>query len=268
MYNSSYSISVGSPEAEILSRDAAKLFLNLFNDDTKNDLVDSLIIAARQEAEEYTWRSLAKKPYMQTMDRFPGHSDSGFIGSIQQRVYLRGYGLGHHHQVIKLRNPPLISVDNITYIGQDGIEHSLLPGTDFQVDVINEPGRIAPLPGAVWPLISPGVLNAIRIFYTAGYEVKSTLLQQADPTTQDTPEPETETVSGAPTPPQQVVSYTVDRTIPSPIVTAIKQLVVHRFQNRDPVVVQAGAGGIKLPLPWHVEQTLNTYRCFDFSLAG
>lgn len=262
------SIPVGPPEAEILSRDAAKLFLNLFNDDTKNDLVDSLIIAARQEAEEYTWRSLAKKPYIQTLDRFPGHHDTGFVGSIQRRVYIRGEGLGYHHQVIKLRNPPLISVDNITYIAQDGEEHNLFPGRDFQVDVISEPGRIAPLPGGVWPLITPGVLNAVRIFYTAGYEVKSTLEQSADPTAQDSPQPETETFSGAPTPPRQVILYTVDRTIPTAIVTAIKQLVVHRFQNRDPVVVQAGAGGIKLPLPWHVEQTLNTYRCWDFALAG
>jgi hypothetical protein len=268
MENESSALPAGPPEAEILSLDAAKLFLNLFNDVTKDDLVTSLIIAARQEAEEYTWRSLAKKPYIQTLDHFPGHRDFGFVGSIQRRVYIRdyGYGLGIKHQTIKLRNPPLISAQGISYIGQDGVPHTLLPGADFQVDVINEPGRIAPLPGGVWPLITPGVFNAVQVFYTAGYEVKSNLLEAADPVNIDKGEPETEAITGAPTPPQQVISYTVDRTIPTAIITAIKQLVVHRFQNRDPVVVQAGAGGIKIPLPWHVEQTLNTYRCWDFAI--
>lgn len=257
---------VGPPEAEIISRDAAKLFLNLFNDDTKNDLVDSLIIAARQEAEEYTWRSLAKKPYVQTFDRFPGHGELGFSNGFHGHTYSRGHHF--HSGIIKLRNPPLISVDNITYIGQDGEEHNLFPGADFQVDVLSEPGRIALLPGRIWPLVTHGVFNSVRVFYTAGYEVKSTLLQPADPTNMDSPQPETETVTGSPTPPNQVILYTVDRTIPTSIITAIKQLVVHRFQNRDPVVVQAGAGGIKTTLPWHVQQTLDTYRCWDFALTG
>lgn len=261
------SIPVGEPEAEIISRAAAKVFLNIVEDDSKDDLIDSLIVAARQEAEKYTWRSLCKKPYIQTMDGFPGHhSESGMFGGFWgRRVYNRGHY--HEHQHIKLWHPPLISVDNITYIGTDGNEHNLSPGRDFQVDVINEPGRIAPLPSSAWPLTMHGALNAVQIFYTAGYEVKSLTGNAADQVTQDTGEPETETLTGTPTPPLQVISYTVERTIPSPLVTAIKQLITHRFQNRDPVIVTPGAGGVKDTLPWHLEQTFNTYSCKDFALT-
>lgn len=256
-------VPAGAPEDEIISLDAAKLFLNLINDDTKNDLVTSLIVGARQDAEEYTWRSLAKKPYVQTMDGFPGHHEAGILG-FGRRVYSRGHYA--ERQVIKLWKPPLISVEGITYIGTDGDEHNLSAGDDFQVDVINEPGRIAPLPGQVWPLTMHGSLNAVRIFFTAGYEVESISEQPSDPVTQGVAEPETEVIS-TPTPPNQVALYTVDRTIPTPLVTVIKQLVTHRFQNRDPVIAQAGGGGKFSILPWHLEQTLDTYSVKDFFLV-
>lgn len=260
------SIPVGEPEAPIISVPTMKKFLRVITGSDEDELVEMLIAAATEKAEAQTWRSLAKRNYVQYMSGFPRrHLHDHYISPLSHRVYVRREQ--SDPQAIKLMWPPLNSVDHLIYIDLNGQEQTLLPGQDFQVDPASEPGEIAPLAGNIWPYTKWGAHNSVRVYYTAGYEVEA-----ADRSGQDfgsVSEPETASdASGAPNPPAQVTSYNLMRTVPNGLALAIMQLVVHWYQNRDPVIAGAGSGGKFLPLPAHFEETFLTYRCWDFNPNG
>jgi len=269
-------VQTGQPEAEIVSRTAAINFLRLTlpnqldgttTGNTQTDeLIDAFIVGARELIERHCWRSLAKRNFVQYMDTFPHHHFDSY-GSVSgaRRVYTRS---GRHEKMgIKIWYPPLIECDQITYIGTDGASHTLVSGTDFQVDFASEPARIFPLRNAFWPDTMHGVINAVQIPFVAGYEVQSTAEPAGQTDVEGFPEPEVNSVANVGAT-EQIVSYTADRTIPQPLATAVQQLVVHWFQDRNVVIAQAGAGGKFAPLPWHIEQMVEAYRCFDHALAN
>jgi hypothetical protein len=265
-------VPAGPPEAEIVSLAAMINFLrinlpagvtNSTGDENTDNTIKALIVGARQLLERHTWRSLAKKPYVQYMDSFPRSHFGGYGLAGARRVHNRG----HHreHMGIKLWYPPLISCDELTYVGLDGLDHVLVSGTHFQVDFSSEPARLYPLEGQFWPETMYGVANAVRIPVTAGYEVQSSEEPAGEAEIEAVPEPETDAVADV-LATEQVKAYTIDRTVPEDLVLAIKQTVVHWYQNRDPVVAQAGGGGHFNPLPLHVEQIMEAYRCWDWAL--
>lgn len=263
-------VPAGQPEAEIVSRTAAIKFLNITpvagaeegstGDPLIDELLDALIVGARQMLEKHLWRSLAKKPYIQYMDSFP-HSSGGRS--------LHPYNRGHHreHQAIKVWYPPLIECDSIIYIGLDGTPTTLVSGKDFQVDFASEPGLLYPLAGQFWPTTLHGAANAVQINFTAGYEIQSAEEPPGEADIEATPEPETEEISDIADSVDEVTSFTIDRTIPEPIVLAVKQLVVLWYQNRDPIIAQPGAGGKFSSLPLHIAQIMEAYRCWDWALV-
>lgn len=265
-------VAAGPPEDEIISLTAALKFLNVnqptpgtSGDLLLDEMIMALIVAARQMLEKHTWRSLSKKPYVQYMDTFPHHHwDSWGAVTGSRRIYNRG----HHRekQGIKLWYPPLISCDQISYFGIDGISHTLQSGSDFQVDFASEPGLVYPLQDQFWPETMHGTTNAVQIFYTAGYEVDSTSEVTGEAINPTVSEPEQNQVSDS-SADAQVTTYTIDRTIPETIVLAVKQLVVLWYQNRDPLIAAAGAGGKFAPLPLHVEAIMEAYRCWDWALG-
>lgn len=251
----------------IVSLSTTKSFLRIAaNDTSSDDLITFLIAGATRKAEAQTWRSLVKKPYVQYMSGFPRrHLHDHYISPLSHRVYVRREV--SDPQAIKLLYPPLVSVDHLIYIDLNGDEQTLVPGQDFQVDPATEPGEIAPLAGNIWPYTKWGVHNAVRVYYTAGYEINASDRAGADVGTVTEPETESD-ASGAPNPPAQVTTYDLMRTIPEDLALAIQQLAVHWYQNRDPVIAGAGSGGKFLPLPAHFEETFLTYRCWDFNPNG
>lgn len=125
-----------------------------------------LISAAREYCEVFTRRSFVTKGYVQYLDAFPYYfSDppsswgSPWYGSFPPVDYW---------QMIKLFYSPLVAVSKISYIGSDNASHDLAPVTDFVIDTANEPPRVFPKPGQLWPttLYAP---NAVAIHFTAGY---------------------------------------------------------------------------------------------------
>src|SRR5437763_5901059 len=88
----------GSPEAEIVSLTAAISFLRITTPDPTttgheqtDDLIKALIVGARELLERHTWRSLAKRNFVQYMDTFPHHHfDYYGAGSGVRNVYNRG----------------------------------------------------------------------------------------------------------------------------------------------------------------------------------
>lgn len=264
----SWPVVAGPPEAEIVSLAAMRKFLRIPADQTDDDddnLITSLIVAARQFCEAYLGKSLSKKKYVLYLDSFPYYTDT----VLSQQAYPPAYWalprfastMWNYAQQIKLPYPPVVAVERINYIGTDGQGHDLISGKDFQADFATEPGRVFPRPGEYWPACAY-VANAVAVHYTAGYEVQSKTAPEGQIEAPIVDEPETDEPESVPD--NHRTSYTIDRTIPGDIVVGVKQLVTYWYQNRDPIISTPGSGGRHETLPLHVERILGQYRNLDF----
>jgi len=92
-------------------------------------------------------------------------------------------------------------ITSIKYIDTAGTEQELA-AAKYTVDRYSEPGRIVPAYGESWPS-TRGVLNAVTVRFKVGYG-------DAD-------------------------------DVPEPIKLAIKQLVAHWYENREPVSIGSAA---------------------------
>lgn len=106
-------------------------------------LFTSLCIpAARQDAERYLRRTLLPTTWRLVLDGFPAGR-------------------------IELQYPNLLQVTTVKYFDLTGTEQTL-PAQAYLVDVVSQPGTIAPAPGSQWPSAQDR-LNAVSIDYTAGW---------------------------------------------------------------------------------------------------
>lgn len=196
---------------EPVSRDAMKNWLRVDPTVVNDDLeIDDLIEEARVHAELLSNCALVRSTFVQYLDCFPGsgNREGEYLGSGCNDGGWNGFSTNRHHRhygEIKLKRPPLISVQSIWYIGTDGRPYTLNPGQDFLVDCASQPGRIRPIPFAVWPL-TLRVPAAVAIRYTAGYAPNSDGIAAGQTAIA---EPETETSALAPTwqPGQTVPQY-------------------------------------------------------------
>ena len=237
-------VRASASDAEPISLDAAKAFLQVTHS-LDDDLINSLIKAAREYAEKKTGKSLTKKDYILALNRFPN-------------IYCDGT------TAIDLWPPPLTECNEIKYIGTDGIETSISSGLGFQVDFASEPGRVAPLVGQCWPATLWGAMNAVRVLFTAGYECRSTETVGDNDAVVDEPEHESVIM---PSMDSQVTEWDIDRTIPTDLLTAIKQVVLHWYRNRDVVIAMPGAGGVYAPLPVHLDEIISQHRVMNLAMT-
>lgn len=147
-----------------------KAHLNIdpsFTDD--DDLISSLISAARQDAEDYLGHSLVAQQWLLALDSFPRYnaiygapsrSDYDALGNFTAR------GIPTDPQTIRLPRPPLSSVNLVQYVDLTNTLQTLDPSL-YQVDTISEPGRLLPAYGSDWPATAP-VANAVQITFTGG----------------------------------------------------------------------------------------------------
>src|SRR5574337_601095 len=119
------------PAAEPVTLAQAKSFLRV-EINTDDDLITSLIVAAREACETFTDRSFCIKGYRQSLDSFPYFTDT----MLSQMAYPPSYyslprystTLWNYSQMIKLFRPPLVAVDRITYVSsKDRQYHDLVP---------------------------------------------------------------------------------------------------------------------------------------------
>lgn len=226
------------PDTEPVSLAEAKLVVRQEASTRDDAYIAALITAAREHCELVTNRCLARRDWVLPLDAFPYYIDT----YISQRAY------PDYSQMIKIPWPPLVAVKQVRYVAPDKSVKVLIPGTDFVVDRINEPGRIFPLPGKTWPPCLY-VANAVNIFFTAGYA----------------PDPEEGAESAIPfnpvgaNPGQQSDSI-VELAVPQAARAAILQLVTQWYHNREPV-----AAGVVAEVPWHVRQILASLQVFDFA---
>ena len=132
---------VTPPTVEPITLDEAKLHLRVEGDDEKA-LIETLIAAARRQAESYMGRALISQVWDMDMDRFP-----------------RGE--------IEVPRPPLRAVESIAYLDPQGATQTI-PIADYRVDSKREPGRVTPADGEAWPA-TLAVTNAVTVRFAAGY---------------------------------------------------------------------------------------------------
>lgn len=112
-----------------------------FEDD--DELISSLITAARQHTEAVTSCLFLIQTWRLTLDRFPPCHD------------------------IEIRKRPVQQIVSIKYIDQDGVEQTVDPA-DYQVDSRGFLCRIRPAYNESWPS-ARCQMNAVTITFTAGY---------------------------------------------------------------------------------------------------
>lgn len=140
-------VQIVAPAGEPVSLAEAKAWLKVEVGED-DDLIASLVTAAREYAETATQRALVSRTYRLSVDGFP--CDGG--GLILPR-------------------PPLVSVSEIAYTDADGGSQTL--DTDsYAVDTQREPGWVIPAYGEVWPT-TRAQANAVQVTYVAGYGAAS-----------------------------------------------------------------------------------------------
>ncbi|MDA0780672.1 MAG: head-tail connector protein [Rickettsiales bacterium] len=132
---------VTPPESEPISISKAKDHLRVDHSD-EDDYILSLIGSAREFAERFTRRALMTKTVDFKIDEFP-------------------------IDVIEVSMPPLQSVSSITYIDPNG-ELQTWGSSNYIVDTISQPARIAPAYGKVFPS-TRCQMNAVTIRAIIGY---------------------------------------------------------------------------------------------------
>lgn len=131
-----------APTGEPITRDECKTFARI--DSTAEDsLIDSLLVAARELAEEYCDRQIMLATYDLTYDAFPG---AGFI---------------------EIPFAPTASITSVKYIDADGAQQTV-PGADYVADVDVDPARIYLAYNATWPTVR-AQRHAVTVRAVVGY---------------------------------------------------------------------------------------------------
>lgn len=200
------------PTAEPLTLDEAKAHARI--DGAADDTyVTGLIPACRELYEKISERSVMAQTWDVAFDDFPRYHRDRYNGRYADASEFSDYPERylHHDLYLELPVPPVQSVTSITYIDSNGTPQTLDPAL-FQVDLITEPARVYAAYGQAWP----GVRlqrNAVTVRIVTGYPDAA--------------------------------------SVPATMKLAIKALIAHFYENREPVAAVAGVRPEELPLHLH-----------------
>lgn len=130
-------LNILGPEPVSLPEAKRQCFVTSLDED---ELIERLIVAARDYAEKDIWRAITPGEYVSFSDAFPDE--------------------------IEIPYPPLIRVNKIEYINTDG-DLVEMDTSKYMVDDLSDPARIKPV--STWPSTKNRVYNAVRVTYKAGY---------------------------------------------------------------------------------------------------
>jgi uncharacterized phiE125 gp8 family phage protein len=113
-----------------------------------DDLIQTLITAARQWAEEFTGRTIAQATLEYNLDAFPSGTEVA-------------------DRVIELPGSPIQSLVSVGYTNADGAQ--TIDSADYQIDLVSNPPRLSPaVDVSAWPATTT-MMNAVQVQYLAGY---------------------------------------------------------------------------------------------------
>ncbi len=192
-------------------------------DTTADDtLVTNLIIGARQWVEKYTGRALITQTWQVWLDLWPAATELWWDGLREGPVT----GLEQINYLV-LPRAPLQSVSSVQYFDNTDAA-TVWPPTNYFVDTIREPGRLALRSGSTWPVPSR-LTNGIMVEYVSGYGDDGS-------------------------------------AVPEIIKTAIRQLVAHWYEHRGEAATAVTARGMTMPalnsinVPLVIQALLDPYR--------
>jgi uncharacterized phiE125 gp8 family phage protein len=141
------------PTIEPVSVEDIKLFARI-DGDYEDDLIQALIVAVRESTEQYLGRSLIQQTITMTLDFWP-------------------------NVVIQLPRPPLISVDSVKIIDEDGVK-TTYSSDNYYLNTIAEPGQlILKATSASLPDVSDRDFATYEIIFKAGYGTLAINVPQA-----------------------------------------------------------------------------------------
>ena len=129
-----------------------------------DNLISSLITAARQHVEKKMQRCIFNQCWQVTMDYFPYPDLGSTIGRHNKFPFFSRYW---EELAIKLPWPSCVEVTNISYLDQNGNTVVLDPST-YSVDVNSEPARIFPTGLLYWPWCANFMPGNVLVNYVAG----------------------------------------------------------------------------------------------------
>lgn len=141
-----------APSVEPITLAEAKLHLKLDSDTTDDTLITALIVAAREQVENYTGRVCINQTWEATFDEFPtGFDDDSAIDLIPC---------------------PLSSITSIIYKDITG-SNTTLSASVYEADTYVFPGRVCLKYSQYWPIVQD-IQNSITVTFVAGYGAAST----------------------------------------------------------------------------------------------
>lgn len=166
-----------APTVEPVDVEYVKTWLRIDEDSMDQQIAD-LIVAARQLCTDYTGRAFVNTGYTMKLDRLPIIPNSQYSPgnpSILAPIIQNTWPLDPSIWAIKMPRAPLVSVSSFTYL-QGGQTLTLDP-SQYVVDSSTEPGRLAPASGSYWP--TPDWMpNSVSITFTAGYGATASTVPQ------------------------------------------------------------------------------------------
>lgn len=148
------------PVYEPVARNDVKNYLRI-DHDADDNLIDSLIVAARSIAESYTHRAFITQIGTLWIDRL-----TDAVCTIKSD-HLYGDDFPSTQGFIVLPRPPLQTVVAVTVIDDEDNE-ILWDDTNYIIDTSHEPGRLILNKGACWPSLTRAGM-AMKITLRAGY---------------------------------------------------------------------------------------------------
>lgn len=158
------------PLIEPLTLTQAKQFLRLDSGFTSDDtLIEGLLPAVREIAENYTRRAFFNQTWVLSLDAFPWWN---FASGTVNPAMRKGWPLYSSYWdplAIRLPRPRCLQVVSITYVDLTNAVQTLDPAT-YSVDTSSEPARIVPMPNLTWPSTQLYVPGSVKVtFECASY---------------------------------------------------------------------------------------------------
>jgi uncharacterized phiE125 gp8 family phage protein len=202
---------VTEPDIEPVTLAEAKMHLRC-TETAEDDLITSLIVAAREWVERYTGRALIDQTWRLTIEQTPvvsGDSVSGYTaGSCIGRFQWERVG------EIMLRKAPVLAISSFVTVDAAGAETAVAADTYQLREAHSRWPRLVALSGATW-----GTEN-FRITFRAGFADRTGSPQQnAD-------------------------------EVPARFKQAIYLIVGHLFENRESVLVGLTAAELPMGVKW------------------
>src|SRR5436190_5502170 len=150
-----------APVVEPLQTEQVMEHLRISSNDEIPKL-ESLIISARQSAEEYLRRALITQTWQFFLDTIPSPGIDEWWDGVRDGAIGQGMMRG-----MELPRPPLQSVTHVKSYTDTDVSTTFAP-SNYIVDTISDPGAIALRTGGVWP-VPTRLTNGFEIQFVCGY---------------------------------------------------------------------------------------------------